>query len=82
MRYVARTFSEIDPHTILRMGTLSGAEALGRAADVGSITPGKLANLVAVPMADDASGAADELLVALLSADHGSRGVWLRGEKV
>jgi cytosine/adenosine deaminase-related metal-dependent hydrolase len=64
------------------MGTLSGAEALGRAADVGSITPGKLANLVAVPMADDASGAADELLAGLLRADHGRRAVWVRGEKV
>jgi cytosine/adenosine deaminase-related metal-dependent hydrolase len=64
------------------MGTLAGAEALGRAADVGSITPGKLANLVAVPLADDATGAADELLGALLASDEGSRAVWIRGIKV
>ena len=35
------------------MGTLNGAEAFGRDSDVGSITAGKLANLVALPIPDD-----------------------------
>jgi cytosine/adenosine deaminase-related metal-dependent hydrolase len=34
----------------LRIGTLNGAEALGREADVGTITVGKLANLAAFPI--------------------------------
>jgi cytosine/adenosine deaminase-related metal-dependent hydrolase len=82
MRCVAQTFPTIDPRSILRMGTLAGAEALGRAADVGSITAGKLANLVAVPLADEVSGSADDLLAALLAADRGPRAVWVRGERV
>ena len=54
MRHVARAHPAIDPHEVLRMGTLAGAEALGRDADVGSITPGKLANLIAIPLPEDA----------------------------
>ena len=43
MRHVARMHPTIDPHDVLRMGTLTGAEALGRAEDVGSLAAGKLA---------------------------------------
>lgn len=35
-----------DPHDALRVATLLGAESLGLAADLGSIEPGKLADLV------------------------------------
>jgi predicted amidohydrolase YtcJ len=34
---------------VVRAATLSGAEALGRAHDIGSVEPGKLADLVVVP---------------------------------
>ncbi len=34
------------PHEVLRVGTIMGAEAIGLAADLGSLEPGKLADLV------------------------------------
>jgi len=79
MRFVARTFPQIDPLEILHMGTLAGAEALGRADDVGSITSGKLANLVAIPLRGNARGTPDELLAATLANGEPRCGVWILG---
>jgi cytosine/adenosine deaminase-related metal-dependent hydrolase len=79
MRYVARSHSLIDPHDVLRMGTLAGAEALGRDDETGSITPGKLANLVAIPCGDGAGGQPSDMLAALLANNKTVSAVWLRG---
>ena len=77
MQYVAREYPMIDPQIILRMGTLAGSEVLARDGDVGSITPGKLANLVAVSLAEDARGKPDELLAAVLAFPEPTRAVWI-----
>jgi cytosine/adenosine deaminase-related metal-dependent hydrolase len=82
MRHVARLHPRIHPQEILQLGTLAGAQALGRAHEVGSITPGKLANLVAVPIPDDAGASASDLLAAVLADDALPCGVWLRGRKM
>ena len=79
MRYVAKTFPTIGPQEVLRMGTLTGAEALGRDAELGSITQGKLANLVAIPLAGETSGKANEMLGELLASDQAPCGIWSRG---
>lgn len=42
----------LSPAAVLRMATLNGARALGLADRLGSIEPGKLAELVVVPVAD------------------------------
>jgi cytosine/adenosine deaminase-related metal-dependent hydrolase len=61
----------IDAQQVLQMGTLSGAEALGRDADVGSITVGKLANLVALPIPDNARATQSDILTAILRRKWG-----------
>jgi len=81
MRLVACRFPAIDPCEILRMGTLAGAEALGREADVGSITPDKLANLVAAPLSDF-RGTGSEALSQLFAAPNTPVDVWLRGRRL
>src|SRR5439155_3542819 len=44
-RFLRRHYPEVAPAAILRMLTLSGAEALGFDAITGSLTPGKSADL-------------------------------------
>jgi cytosine/adenosine deaminase-related metal-dependent hydrolase len=82
MQYVANEFPALPRHKLLHMATLAGAEALGREAAIGSITPGKLANLVAIPLPSHARGPADELLNAVLSNDNKPSGVWLNGNPI
>jgi aminodeoxyfutalosine deaminase len=52
MRFLHRRFPHLPADALLRMGTLWGAEALGWADETGSITPGKSADLVVVPLPD------------------------------
>ncbi len=82
MRHVARAHPTIDSHDVLRMGTLAGAEALGRAADVGSLAAGKLANMVAVPLPVGARGGEAELLEEMLAGTNGASAVWVRGDLI
>lgn len=48
LRCIARRFPQIDADKVLAMGTIDAARALGLADDVGSLRPGKWADLVAV----------------------------------
>jgi imidazolonepropionase-like amidohydrolase len=79
MRHVAEEFPSIDPQRIWRMGTLSAAEALGRDAELGSITPGKFANLVAIPIPKHGATAPDETLSAILAGSQRPSDVWFHG---
>ncbi|HEX4413580.1 MAG TPA: amidohydrolase family protein, partial [Lacipirellulaceae bacterium] len=81
MQHVARTHPNVNPHEILRMATLAGAEALGREAEFGSIRPGKVANLVALPLADAPLTAPTEALAALLANPLPATSVWLQGRR-
>jgi cytosine/adenosine deaminase-related metal-dependent hydrolase len=56
-RFVHRKHPDVPGSTLLRMATLSGAEALGWADETGSLTAGKSADLVVVPLPDE--GASD-----------------------
>jgi cytosine/adenosine deaminase-related metal-dependent hydrolase len=49
-RFLWRHYPVVEPAMILRMLTLTGAEALGFGAITGSITPGKSADLVVLPL--------------------------------
>jgi cytosine/adenosine deaminase-related metal-dependent hydrolase len=81
MRLVARCFPGINPQAILRMATQAGAEALGRDKDSGSITSGKLANLVAIPLPFDTK-TPDDALESILASEITPCQVWLRGRQV
>lgn len=52
LRFVARQFPELPLATVLELGTLRGAEALGLLDSVGSLSPGKSANLAIIRLPD------------------------------
>jgi len=68
LRHIIQHHRGVAPADILRMGTLAGAEALGIEQEFGSITPGKRAGLVVVPLGDSNSSPYD----AIFTSPHGS----------
>jgi cytosine/adenosine deaminase-related metal-dependent hydrolase len=79
MRHVARTFPTLDRATILELGTLGGARALGLDSKIGTLEPGKRANLAAIALPDAAAADPHELL---LDADGPALATWVRGKRV
>lgn len=77
MRQVARAHPQIDPQEILRMGTLAGAEALGRRG--GGIRLGQRANLVAIPVTAGLLATPDEILAEIFAASSVPSAVYLAG---
>jgi cytosine/adenosine deaminase-related metal-dependent hydrolase len=76
-RFLHRRYPDVPGLTILWMATLAGAEALGWADVTGSLTPGKSADLVAVPLPN--SDAADPYKLVFESDLPGRRVLW-RGQ--
>jgi cytosine/adenosine deaminase-related metal-dependent hydrolase len=66
------------PEELLRMATLDAAAALGLSGQVGSITPGKSADLAAWACAPGTQGAYE----AVLAAPREALGVWVAGSRV
>jgi cytosine/adenosine deaminase-related metal-dependent hydrolase len=79
MRQVSRAHVSLDPYDVLRMGTLAGGEALGRGGEVGSITPGKLADIVAVPISAEVRGRPNSVLASVFASDEPVSAIWMRG---
>jgi cytosine/adenosine deaminase-related metal-dependent hydrolase len=63
LRFVAAHHTAISREKILQLGTLAGAQALGQDHEVGSLSPGKLANLAIVPLATVGSSDPHELIL-------------------
>ena len=78
MRFAAREFPELSAETILRLGTLDGAVALGLSEESGSLTPGKWANLTIVPLPYVVSTDPHE---SLLATDAPVVATWYRGRQ-
>jgi cytosine/adenosine deaminase-related metal-dependent hydrolase len=49
-------FPNVDPRTLLKLGTVNGAQALGLGADDWSLKPGRAANLAVVDFDESAPG--------------------------
>ena len=61
MGALRRDHPELSPAAVLRMATLNGARALGLDDRLGSIEPGKLAELIVIPLADDVAHPLDAI---------------------
>ncbi len=78
-RFVRERYPDFPGDVLLKMVTLSGAEALGWAGEVGSLEPGKSADLVAVPLPDRDAADPHGLLFAADAPSEGRRTLF-RGE--
>jgi aminodeoxyfutalosine deaminase len=78
-RFLRQQYPEVEPATLMRMLTLSGAEALGFDAVAGSLTPGKSADLVVLPLPDDARKDPHDLVLTSAWRVVGvmCRGTWI-----
>ncbi len=79
IRFLRQRFPDVPGETLLRMATLSGAEALGWADETGSLEVGKSADLIVVPLSKvEGSDPHDRLLRSDLPIRHVlCRGRWL-----
>jgi cytosine/adenosine deaminase-related metal-dependent hydrolase len=79
MRFLHARHPDVPGDLVLRMGTLSGAEALGWGDQTGSLTPGKSADLVVLPLP---AGAATDPFRLVLESDLQVSKVLYRGRWV
>ncbi len=78
-RFLRRKYRSVPGELLLRMATLLGARALGWEEETGSLTPGKSADLVIVPVPP---GPADDPHDLVLRSDEPVRDVLFRGRWV
>jgi cytosine/adenosine deaminase-related metal-dependent hydrolase len=79
LRHAARVHPHVSPQRLLAMATLDASLALGWNSHCGSITVGKQADLVALPLPGRASGSPDDVLAAVLYDGNPVRRVWIHG---
>jgi aminodeoxyfutalosine deaminase len=77
LRFAAARFPQIPPIELLRMATLDAAEALGLVDIAGSLTPGKRADMVALPCSRGV-----DPVEAIVRGDAAVQGVWIGGEPI
>jgi 5-methylthioadenosine/S-adenosylhomocysteine deaminase len=65
MRFAAAQNPDVNPATILELGTLGGARALGWADRAGTLEAGKSADLAVVQITSEKAGDPHELIFAL-----------------
>jgi len=76
LRALHRGAPDLPAETIWAMGSLNGAQALGWANQIGSLSPGKRADFIAMPLPDTQPA---QPLEALLDHDALPAGVWIDG---
>ncbi len=78
MQMFADTFADVPPERIVRMGTINGARALGRSGQLGEITSGAAADLIALRW----SGAPSEVHEAIVRNHQPVVASYIAGERV
>lgn len=68
MQFLVQKFPQVDPASILELGTLAGAKALGQDASLGSLEPGKQAKLAVVDVSHSREVEPHHLLFAATNA--------------
>lgn len=76
MRFVAERYPTLARDVVLRLGTINGARALGRDHEVGSLEPGKYANLAVAALPDHDATDPHELL---FESERPVVATWYRG---
>ena len=79
LRFLAASDPALSPSQLLAMGTLAGARALGFQDQIGSLSPGKRADMVAVALDQATTG---EPIGDLLSSAAPPAAVYLGGERL
>jgi cytosine/adenosine deaminase-related metal-dependent hydrolase len=79
MRFVAGRHPQLGRDVVLQLGTINGARALGRDREVGSLAPGKYANLAVVALPDRDAADPHELL---FDSEEPVVGTWYRGRMI
>jgi len=78
-RFLRALHPDLDGATVLKMATLSGAEALGWADECGSLDVGKSADIVVVPLDKRSANDPHDLW---LESDADVSETWFRGERL
>jgi cytosine/adenosine deaminase-related metal-dependent hydrolase len=78
LQVLHRQHPDVPGETLVSMVTLRAARALGLDAELGSITPGKQADLVAIPLARQD---ANNPLGDILAGQQQPNGVWISGRR-
>jgi aminodeoxyfutalosine deaminase len=79
MRRVARAFPMLSRATILELGTLNGAQALGRETEIGTLELDNWANLTAIRLPDDPRDDPHDMLI---DGEGEVVGTWMHGRRV
>jgi cytosine/adenosine deaminase-related metal-dependent hydrolase len=78
LRFLHRQHPDVPSQTLFSMATIRAARALGLGDQLGSITPGKYADLVALPLT---SRDEDSTLGNILKTPSNPIGVWIGGKR-
>jgi cytosine/adenosine deaminase-related metal-dependent hydrolase len=78
MRFLHESFPELDPSLLFQMATINGAKALDWEEAIGSITPDKKADMIAIPLENPEN----DPLADILESSHSCCWVMLAGRVV
>ncbi len=79
LRFIAGRHGNVSPATILELGALAGARALGHDRETGSLEVGKRADLCVIPLAH---GEASDPHALLFDSDLPAMETWISGRRV